>query len=519
MTRTARPADRPTPVFRACDGAPWPTHDELDPDAEWAALRESGDVEWWTGIQPQPADVGELFEIESLLDRSDGTGHSASDLDARLGHLESVVSERQRATAEEYRLILSILDDAAVDPAPWVGPDPTLDPAWHDARGRTPRAVQRDRVDLAERAAVAEIAVRLHLSEQTVRTRAAHARTLVGGCPQLWSAFSHGRISEKHAVDAARLAATLPAGDTGAFLRFDDGACTQALILPPAKFAVAARAVRERVHAESLESRHRRVAGDRGVWLTPELDGMATIHALLPADRAKAVMSRLDQAARHLRACADEDRTLMQLRADAFADLVTMTSDDGPVSAGGRSTANEATAAEAPTPNTTSTLRTFRGAPPAAVVVTIPALTLLGHDVGPATLEGYGPIDLDTAKRLAGKATSWIRLLTHPVTGAPLVLDRKTYRVPVALRRWLGVTSPTCVFPGCGRAARDCDIDHRTAWADGGTTDDDNLDPKCRHHHRLRHETRWTPARDPGSGALSWTSPLGVRYDTDPPPF
>lgn len=516
MTRTARPAHRPTPVFRACDGVPWPTDDDLDLDAEWAALRECGDVEWWTDAAPEPTDEDAPLEIQSPHDRGHGAADAASDLDARLGHLETVVSERQRATAEEYRLILTVLDDAAFDPAPWVGPDPTLDRAWNDARGRTPRAVRRDRVDLAERAAVAEIAVRLHLSEQTVRTRAAHARTLVGGCPQLWAAFGDGRISEKQAVDAARLASTLPAGDTAAFHRFDDEACARALVLPPAKFFVAARAVRERVHAESLETRHRRAADDRAVWMTPELDGMATLHALLPADRARAVMFTLDQAARHLRSRDDEDRTLAQLRADAFADLVTMTSEDVPVPAEGATTAAEARPAGAPTSGTAP--RTFRAAPPATVVVTIPALTLLGADTEPATLEGYGPIDLDTARRLAGTATSWIRLLTHPVTGAPLVLDRKTYRVPAALRRWLGVTSPTCVFPGCGRAARDCDIDHLTAWADGGTTDDDNLDPKCRHHHRLRHESRWDIAHTTG-GPTAWTSPLGGTYGTDPPPF
>ncbi|MEX8059635.1 DUF222 domain-containing protein [Microbacterium sp. 16-032] len=620
MTRTAHSEGRPTPVFRECDGAPWPSDDELELEAEWAAFRESGDVEWWTGEEPAqsgeassaavPAatpggatasgtsDSDDVWSIDDLLSPLDGGAAAVSDIDARLGHLECVVNDRQRATADEYRLILAILDDAAFDPTPWVGPDPTLDRAWNDPRGRTPGAVRRDRTDLAERAAVAEVAVRLRLSEQTVRTRAAHARTLAANCPQLWTAFSEGRLSEKHAVDAARLASTLPAGDDAAFKRFDDEACPQALVLPPAKFAVAARAIRERVHAESLDARHRRAAEDRGVWMRTELDGMASLHALLPADRARAVMSRLDRAARHLRAGPDEKRTLAQLRADAFADLVTMTEDPGqnatapssntvpenpppgaavpmppvagtakrtPVAADAKEPARHALAglasrapdaeqaashpdtehlaphppgperpaprardaerpaphtpaAENPTPHEPAAGRTFRSAPPATVVVTIPALTPLGHDTEPATLEGYGPIDLETARRLAGNATSWIRLLTHPVTGAPLVLDRKTYRVPVALRRWLGVTSPTCVFPGCGRAARECDIDHLTAWADGGTTDDDNLDPKCRHHHRLRHETRWDLARTAG-GDTAWISPLGGRYGTDPPPF
>jgi len=154
-----------------------------------------------------------------------------------------------------------------------------------------------------------------------------------------------------------------------------------------------------------------------------------------------------------------------------------------------------------------------------SVVVTVPALTLLGAGTEPATLDGYGPIDLDTARRLAGEASSWVRVLTHPLTGAPLALDRSTYRVPTALRRWLGVTSPTCVFPGCGRPARECDLDHLTAWNDGGATDDDNLAPECRHHHRLRHESRWGPSRDPDTGEMRWTSPLGAEVAEDSPPF
>ncbi|SDO91889.1 Carbon-nitrogen hydrolase [Microbacterium testaceum StLB037] len=266
MTRTAHSEGRPTPVFRECDGAPWPSDDELELETEWAAFHESGDVEWWTGEEPAqsgeassaavPAatpggatssgtsDSDDGWSIDDLLSPLDGGAAAVSDIDARLGHLECVVNDRQRATADEYRLILAILDDAAFDPTPWVGPDPTLDRAWNDPRGCTPGAVRRDRIDLAERAAVAEVAVRLRLSEQTVRTRAAHVRTLAVGCPQLWTAFSEGRVSEKHAVDAARLASTLPAGDDAAFQRFDDEACPQSLVLPPAKFAVAARAIR-----------------------------------------------------------------------------------------------------------------------------------------------------------------------------------------------------------------------------------------------------------------------------------
>lgn len=482
-------ADRSSATVRS-DEAPWPDEDTLcsDADSAWAITLGLVDEDDPLGAAPggEPS-----HGPASLLDR-----------------LEDSSTARHRAAAAEYDLILHVLQDALDDPAVWVGPDPTLDGLWHDPRGRTVAAVRRDRLDMAERAAVAEIAVRLRLAEQTVRTRAAHAAALRERCPRVWAAFTEGRVSERHAVETTRLASTLPA-DRDSWGAFDSGALDRALRLAPARFTTAARVLRERVHAESVEVRHERARGDRGVWMTAELDGMATLTAFLPADRAASAMTRVDRAARHLATADDETRTLAQLRADAFADLLTGAgpaegaADFGPTAAGSQVR-----------PSSTSPTPARPG-----IVVTIPALTLLGADDAPATLDGYGPIDLETARRLAGEATSWIRVLTHPVTGAPLALDRTSYRVPTALRRWLGVTSPTCAFPGCARPTRECDLDHLHAWSEGGTTDDDNLDPECRHHHRVRHETRWAAARDPDTGGLAWTTPLGAHIDPDPPPF
>ena len=49
--------------------------------------------------------------------------------------------------------------------------------------------------------------------------------------------------------------------------------------------------------------------------------------------------------------------------------------------------------------------------------VQVPALTLLGRGNALGILEGYGPIDADTARRIAGTATRWLRILTDPETG------------------------------------------------------------------------------------------------------
>ncbi|MFH8251911.1 DUF222 domain-containing protein [Microbacterium sp. B2969] len=407
------------------------------------------------------------------------------------GHeLEAFARQRRLAVAQEYRLIGEILREAELEPDFWTGPDPTLDPLWVDHRGRTVSAIRKERRDFAARAAAADVALRLRMSEATVRTRASHAEAMRERTPRLWSLFLAGRVSEQNAVTAASLAATLPADACEAWATFDARVVEVVEVLTPAKFRVAARAAREREHPESIEERHRRAADDRGVWSAAELDGMGSLGASMPAAKARAAWSRIDAIARRLAAAKGEERTLAQLRADVFADLLI----SGVTEAAG--------------PN----IR-------AIVAITVPVLTLLGASDEPAMLEGYGPIDIETAKQLAGSATSWIRVLTDPVTGTVLDVDRRTHRVPADLQRWIQVTQATCVFPGCSRPARECDLDHRLDWQYGGTTSSDNLDPACEHHHMIKHGTRWESYRCPATGVTWWVSPTGMRSASDPAPF
>ncbi|KHL03175.1 HNH endonuclease signature motif containing protein [Sinomonas humi] len=94
---------------------------------------------------------------------------------------------------------------------------------------------------------------------------------------------------------------------------------------------------------------------------------------------------------------------------------------------------------------------------------------------GSAELEGYGPIDAATARRLAALAPNWDRLFTDWDTGAALGVGRTAYRPPQALRRYLAHRDGGCRFPGCTRPAHACEPDHTTEWQDGGTTDPHNL--------------------------------------------
>jgi hypothetical protein len=287
---------------------------------------------------------------------------------------------------------------------------------------------------------------------------------------------------------------TLP-DDPHAFARFDE-ALVAIIHLAPGRFRMRARVLRERIHAVALAERVEAAATTRGVWIDNDVDGMAFLTMKLRAEDAHRAYARIDAEARNLARAPDETRTLAQLRADVAADLLVDGTVDG---------------------QTVSRV---------SVAVAVPVMTLLGHSDEPGILEGFGPIDADTARRLAAHAPSFTRLLTHPVTGGLLDVDRGVYRPPADLKRWLQVTDVTCAFPGCTRLARNSDIDHIVDRQFTGQTRAGNLVHLCRHHHRLKHMTRWTvrarardDASDDDASRVEWSSPTGHHRAQDPPPF
>jgi len=254
------------------------------------------------------------------------------------------------------------------------------------------------------------------------------------------------------------------------------------------------RALRERLHPEPLEVRHRAAAAERRVVLEAAPDGMAWLSLYLQAERAHAIKHRLDSlAGTTATAAGDDPRTQAQRVLDAAAELLlsgARTDHDG----------RRVTGDDAIVPR---------------VLVTVPVLTLLGHTDEPAELDGYGPIDADTARRLAAHAPSFQRILTHPETGASLSYGRTRYRVPADLAGYLRVRDGGCRFPGCGRRATGCDLDHSLDWGRDGQTRHDNLAHLCRKHHRLKHTTRWQMTQEP-DGTIRWTSPAGHDHHTHP---
>ncbi|WP_323986472.1 HNH endonuclease signature motif containing protein [Microbacterium plantarum] len=380
--------------------------------------------------------------------------------------------------------------------------------------------------EMALRGIAAELAGVFVATDRTLQRRIDEARDLVDNYPLTMAAWEAGRIVRGHVRVIQDVGCVIPAGDRAEFERLAIEKCERDA---PNRVRDALQMVAERVHPRSFTERHEEVAAGRCVSVKPGPDGMSDLIATLPTVIADGIVDRLTRQAREIinarpardaagvpdeRADAngrapdaettldvgssfiDDGRSIDQVRADVFSDLLL---------------------AGTPTldPTATGDGNGTLGAIRAHVQVAVSALTLMGQDEGPADLAGRSPIDAATARELAGNATSWDRLLTHPVTGT--VLECDAYRPTAAMIRLLRARDRHCRFPGCRQPAIRCELDHTIAASDGGKTHVCNLADLCKRHHDVKHHTRWHVVQLAG-GTLVWTSPTGRVYREDAPP-
>ncbi|GAA1964780.1 HNH endonuclease signature motif containing protein [Microbacterium deminutum] len=345
--------------------------------------------------------------------------------------------------------------------------------------------------EVIERSVRLELAAALAMTEAAAGRLIAEAYALVNRYPLALDSLAGARTTHRH---CALLAEALDAVEPEFHDRLLGAAVALAESEPVGTFRRKLRALIETVRSVTVAQRHEAALPQRRVVLEPAADGMAWLHALIPAVEAHAIHGRLTGQAKVLALRDGETRALDQLRADLLGDILI----DG---------VPESLPPEA---------RGIR----AAVVVTVPALTLLGAEGcanGLATVEGVGPIPIAKARELCGAAEGWMRVLTHPETGMVLSVGRKRYRPPPELRRLARWRAETCMAPGCGVPASRCEIDHNVAWHQGGTTSLGNLTPFCKGHHIVKHHGRWRVEQiDGGGGAILWTSPTGRRYRVEP---
>lgn len=375
--------------------------------------------------------------------------------------------------------------------------------------------------DIPLRSIAAQIALATRASDRGVQARIGFAAQLTTDFPATVSALDAGEIDPAHArviVDAGMMIA-----DPGVRSLYEQAALAVARREAPGRLRPIARLLAQRLHPIPLDERHSEARKRCRVGVQDGDDGMSALIADIPTTLAHAIMSRLTEIAHAVidgRAPQRDETTLLEVdesaadtrcidevRADALVDLL-LTGHSSP----------EASNASIPD------AQKIR----AHVQVTVPLGTLTGESDEPAEQAGSGPIDGETARRLAGSATTWTRVQLDPVSQSVVAVD--TYRPTAELRRLLEVRDEHCRFPGCRQAAAGCDLDHTVAREHDGPTALGNLAHLCRRHHVLKHNSAWRVRQLPG-GVLEWTSPTGRIYPdapartlafapaADPPPF
>ena len=329
--------------------------------------------------------------------------------------------------------------------------------------------------ELCWRSFTTEIGLAMNVPDGTASRMIDDAYELTTYLPATLDALRNGLISYRHAATIVRHTTGL---DAASKLLFEEAALPTACEQTVAKFDRFARKLRERLNPIALEERHRTAFEKRVFAVDPNQDGMSTVTLYVSAVDGIAIQDRIYAIAENLHKLPGETRTVTQLRADVAVqilqegDLYPSTTSDSESDSESSTTPTSATSGKAPGRG----IGRFAGIKP-TVMVTVPVLALVdavtgqdSGDHGPAELEGYGPIPMEQAVELAGTATSFIRLLTHPETGTVLSVGRDRYRPPTDLERWINYRDEVCRGPNCNRRAKDCDIDHNIAWQDGGTT-------------------------------------------------
>lgn len=431
--------------------------------------------------------------------------------------------------------------------------EPSTDAA-DSGRDRKAREWARRRQDrsIARRSIIAELATATRISEWTIARMLGQATDLCDRFAPAVDALAHGEITRAHLLVIHETGSPIEnPDDLTAFLH---RALEVARCVPPGRLRPALTAIAESYRDLSLAQRAREAAERRHTGVRDLADGLAELFAVLPATLAKAIDDRLTTQARTIIDTRTTDPSTGATATTAGGTTgdtdITSTLDD----AGDETTRD--TGATSDTHHDTGhhggdaghhadddgpvDTRTFdqvradvltdlllTGTPDtclggdglgeirATVQITVPVLTMTGHSTAPCLLAGYGPIDPTMAAELAGATPRWERVMTSPVDGAILAVDR--YRPGPALQRFLRARDEHCRFPGCRRDVWRCDIDHTIDHAHGGTTCDRNLAHLCRRHHMLKHHSAWTVAQI-APGVLVWTSPSGRKHTDRPEP-
>lgn len=239
---------------------------------------------------------------------------------------------------------------------------------------------------------------------------------------------------------------------------------------------------------DDAEKRREEALDERRVVAEPNDDDTANLMGInLPGERVASLMRKINQLARNLKT-KDEPRTMDQLRADIFLDLLE------------------------------GKIHPRRGRR-SIVDIRIDLPTLLGLAEHAGEIPGWGPVISDIARQAVEQQPDgeWRVTVTDPDTGNPIWNGTTRRRPTTAQRRHVETRHLTCVWPGCRMPATECDLDHTHGYAQGGPTQVINLGPLCRYNHTGKTQGGWK-VHQPHPGQWIWTSPHNHTYQTIQPP-
>jgi hypothetical protein len=399
-----------------------------------------------------------------------------------------------------------------------------------------------------------ELAIELVATRAEAGHRIDDALDLTTRLPLTLAGMAAGQIDEERAGWIALYTRSLNPADTA---RADQILADAAPDLRVEQLARKAAALEKKFAPEAVQARKERAKrDDQRVEARRELSGNASLSGReMDTADVLAAKADIDAVAALLRA-GGLAGPIGALRVLALADLTQ-----------GRNPLDRLTGpadrVPAPSPATPGPATPNEPVPlPAEINLIVPVGTLIGFSADPAQAGAWGMLDRDETRAVVGVAarhprTRWCVTLTgpdgtalahgcargqHPGLLNDLAAQPPPTRLAELLRR-LNLTftqiaqgacdhaqaedhytpsrklkhlirarTASCDAPGCPAHASYADLDHTAPWP-VGPTDQCNLAPRCRTHHRAKQAPDWK-VEQPEPGVTRWTLPSGRSHVT-----
>jgi hypothetical protein len=202
--------------------------------------------------------------------------------------------------------------------------------------------------------------------------------------------------------------------------------------------------------------------------------------------QAELAQDLADRDAKGLDLYSDLARTAKQRRADAMYAIFA-------------SAANGRFAPAEPVVNIVIDAATYETAL-TALLNDAPLPSLLGapDTFGSRRCETTAGVAIDPFDAIVASMIGQVRRVVMSSPSTVIDLGRKSRLFTGSSREAIFLRRRKCIWPGC--TVLTCEADHRTPWADGGTTSPDNGDPLCRKHNRYKATAGYTTTIDHATG-------------------